>query len=215
MKILGKQAGITNFDNTIFVSVDTQINSNIKIEHSINNSIDLVLTIPLLNVKQETIKIEFKKENINIKNQFKKLKKKYLNIMKIEFPDGNYDNSDSIIHNNMNNNDNNNVTMIFNNQINSSDEILKKIKKELLGSNQMIRQKIMENNMVNNMNDQMMQQQMMAQQQMMIQAQAAKQTQINNILNNMGNNNPGAILWLDKILIQCQILVLAHNNRED
>ena len=44
--------------------------------------------------------------------------------MKIVFPDGNYNNSDSIIHNNMNNNDNNNVALSFDNQIKSSDEIL-------------------------------------------------------------------------------------------
>ena len=174
------QEGITNFDNTIFVSIDTQISSNIKIEHSMNNSINLVLTIPLLNVKQETIKIEFKKENIDIKSQYKKLKKKYLNIMKIVFPDGNNDN------NNMQNNLNNNILMgNMNNQINNSDEILKKIKKELLGDVQSIEQNIMGNNMNNKMNinqmNPMMQQQLMnqqlMQQQMMQQAKLAQQTQ--------------------------------------
>jgi hypothetical protein len=162
------QAGITNFNNTIVVSMDTQISSNIKIEHSMNNSINLVLTIPLLNVKQETIKIEFKKENIDIKSQYKKLKQKYLNIMKIVFPDGNYDNKNNIMKNSINKY--NNLNNFIDNQIISSDEILEKIKKELLGNNQMIRQNIKENNMVNNMNDQMTQR----------------------ILNNMGNNNPGA-----------------------
>ena len=108
------QAGITNFNNNIVVSIGTQISSNIKIEHSMNNSINLVLTIPLLNVKQETIKIEFKKENIDLKSQYQKLKQKYLNIMKIVFPDGNYDNN-SIMQNNNNivnmNNNNNNMNM--------------------------------------------------------------------------------------------------------
>ena len=153
------QAGITDFDNTIFVSIDTQISSNIKIEHSMNNSINLVLTIPLLNVKQETIKIEFKKENIDIKSQYKKLKQKYLNIMKIVFPDGNYDNKNSIMKNHINKYSNLNNF----NQIISSDEILEKIKKELLGNNQMVGQNIMGNNMGNDP--------MMQQQQQMMQAQ--------------------------------------------
>ena len=141
------QAGITNFNNTIVVSMDTQISSNIKIENSMNNSINLVLTIPLLNVKQETIKIEFQKEKIDLQSQYKKLKKKYLNIMKIVFPDEDYDNNSSNMENNINNNFGSNQ-FIQNNinmnqpmnvpfqqmsrvQGNSSDEILKKIKKEL------------------------------------------------------------------------------------
>ena len=120
------QAGITNFNNNIVVSIGTQISSNIKIEHSMNNSINLVLTIPLLNVKQETIKIEFKKENIDLKSQYQKLKQKYLNIMKIVFPDGNYDNN-SIMQNNNNivnmNNNNNNMNM-NNNMMNMNNNMM-------------------------------------------------------------------------------------------
>lgn len=38
---------------------------------------NLVITIPLLNEKYETIKIEFKKEIKDIKKQYEKLKKKF------------------------------------------------------------------------------------------------------------------------------------------
>ena len=191
------QAGITNFDNTIFVSIDTQISSNIKIEHSMNNSINLVLTIPLLNVKQETIKIEFKKENIDIKRQYKKLKQKYLNIMKIVFPDGNYDNKNSIMKNNIN--QNSNLNKIKNNQINSSDEILKKIKKELLGNNQIIGRQNMQQSGMNNpmgqqggMNNPMGNQGMQGQMdQMGMNNQMMGQTGMNNPMGQQGvMNNP-------------------------
>ena len=46
---------------------------------------NLVLTIPLLNEKYETIKIEFKKEIKDIKKQYEKLKKKFLKIKNIAF----------------------------------------------------------------------------------------------------------------------------------
>ena len=46
---------------------------------------NLILTIPLLNEKYETIKIEFKKEIKDIKKQYEKLKKKFLKIQNIAF----------------------------------------------------------------------------------------------------------------------------------
>ena len=60
---------------------------NVKLENSNNNSINLILKIPLLNEKYEKIKIEFKKENKDIKKQYEKLKNKFLKIKKIVFPE--------------------------------------------------------------------------------------------------------------------------------
>ena len=161
------QAGITNFNNNIVVSIGTQISSNIKIEHSMNNSINLVLTIPLLNVKQETIKIEFKKENIDLKSQYQKLKQKYLNIMKIVFPDGNYDNNSIKQNNNniVNMNNNNNMMMNMNNNMMNMNNNMMIIK----NSNSVINN--MSNNIKINMNN-------------------SKTTNINNnmMINNNSNN---------------------------
>ena len=59
--------------------------SNAQLEYSKNDSMNLFLTIPLLNEKYETIKIEFKKEIKDIKKQYEKLKKKFLKIQNIAF----------------------------------------------------------------------------------------------------------------------------------
>ena len=67
--------------------LNSKDSSNIKLENSINNSINLILKIPLLNEKYEKIKIEFKKENKDIKKQYEKLKNKFLKIKKIAFTD--------------------------------------------------------------------------------------------------------------------------------
>ena len=63
--------------------------SNAQLEYSKNDSMNLVLTIPLLNEKYETIKIEFKKEIKDIKKQYEKLKKKFLKIKNIAFQNEN------------------------------------------------------------------------------------------------------------------------------
>ena len=63
--------------------------SNAQLEYSKNDSMNLVLTIPLLNEKYETIKIEFKKEIKDIKKQYEKLKKKLLKIKNIAFQNEN------------------------------------------------------------------------------------------------------------------------------
>lgn len=60
---------------------------NVKLERSMNGSINLILKIPLLNEKYENIKIEFKKEKKDINKQFEKLKNKFLKIKKIAFSD--------------------------------------------------------------------------------------------------------------------------------
>ena len=67
--------------------LNSKDSSNVKLENSINNSINLILKIPLLNEKYEKIKIEFKKENKDIKKQYEKLKNKFLKIKKIVFPE--------------------------------------------------------------------------------------------------------------------------------
>ena len=148
------QAGITNFNNNIVVSIDTQISSNIKIEHSMNNSINLVLTIPLLNVKQETIKIEFKKENIDLKSQYQKLKQKYLNIMKIVFPDGNYDNN-SIMQNNNNMMNMNNNNMMINRNNNNMMNMNHNFNNMMINRNNNNMMNMNNNNMMNMNNNNM------------------------------------------------------------
>ena len=67
--------------------LNSKDSSNVKLENSINNSINLILKIPLLNEKYEKIKIEFKKENKDIRKQYEKLKNKFLKIKKIVYPD--------------------------------------------------------------------------------------------------------------------------------
>ena len=78
--------------------------SNVKLEYSQNDSMNLILKIPLLNEKYETIKIEFKKQMKNIKEQYEKLKKKYFKIKNIAFPkETQMNNNDFNIINNYNN----------------------------------------------------------------------------------------------------------------
>ena len=62
--------------------------SNIRLVYPNSNSdsICIVLNIPLLNEKYETVCIKLKGEIKDIKTQYEKLKKKYLNIMNIAFP---------------------------------------------------------------------------------------------------------------------------------
>ena len=66
-------------------STQNGIDKNIILKHSMNDSINLILKIPLLNQKYEKITIELKKENKDIKKQFEKLKNKFLKIKKIAF----------------------------------------------------------------------------------------------------------------------------------
>ena len=73
-----------NMSNNALNSKDS---SNVKLENSNNGSINLILKIPLLNEKYEKIKIEFKKENKDIRKQYEKLKNKFLKIKKIVYPD--------------------------------------------------------------------------------------------------------------------------------
>ena len=100
--------------------------SNAKLEYSQNDSMNLILKIPLLNEKYETIKIEFKKQMKNIKEQYEKLKKKYFKIKNIAFPkETQMNNNDYNIINNYNNYNNQN----YQNQT-STQIILDKIKQE-------------------------------------------------------------------------------------
>ena len=75
--------GNNNMSNN---SLNFKDSSNIRLENSNNGSINLILKIPLLNKKYEEIKIEFKKENKDIKKQYEKLKNKFLKIKSIVFP---------------------------------------------------------------------------------------------------------------------------------
>ena len=68
-------------------STQNGIDKNVILKHSMNDSINLILKIPLLNQKYEKITIELKKENKDIKKQFEKLKNKFLKIKKIAFSD--------------------------------------------------------------------------------------------------------------------------------
>lgn len=117
--------------NNRFDDVEEQ---NVKLERSENDSINLILKIPLLNEKYEKIKIEFKKENRDLKQQFEKMKEKFLKIKKIAFS-----NETPII--TMNNNFNNmsNMQMMnFNSnnqrQTKSAETILSQIKNEFLNN---------------------------------------------------------------------------------
>ena len=63
------------------------VESNIYIQYSTNESIILNLKIPLLIGTYEKIKIEFNKVEKNINEQFKKLKKNYLNLKTVILTD--------------------------------------------------------------------------------------------------------------------------------
>ena len=97
MKVCNVQ-GMNNFSSNNINQFQSNINmsnnalnskdsSNVKLENSNNGSINLILKIPLLNEKYEKIKIEFKKENKDIRKQYEKLKNKFLKIKKIVYPD--------------------------------------------------------------------------------------------------------------------------------
>ena len=79
-----------------------KVDKNVILQHSMNDSVNLILKIPLLNEKYEKITIELKKEKKDIKKQFEKLKNKFLKIKKIAF-------SDETESNNIQNNQNNNM----------------------------------------------------------------------------------------------------------
>ena len=119
--------GNINMSNNALKSKDS---SNVKLENSNNGSINLILKIPLLNEKYEKIKIEFKKENKDIRKQYEKLKNKFLKIKKIVYPDLEEKKT-------QNNQMNNNMNMMqalnqmqINTQIRTSDSILSQIKNE-------------------------------------------------------------------------------------
>jgi hypothetical protein len=116
-----------NMSNNALNSKDS---SNVKLENSNNGSINLILKIPLLNEKYEKIKIEFKKENKDIRKQYEKLKNKFLKIKKIVYPDLEEKKT-------QNNQMNNNMNMMqgfnamqVNTQNRTSDSILSQIKNE-------------------------------------------------------------------------------------
>ena len=119
-----------NMSNNALNSKDS---SNVKLENSNNGSINLILKIPLLNEKYEKIKIEFKKENKDIRKQYEKLKNKFLKIKKIVYPDLEEKKTQN---NQMNNSPNmtNNIAMnqagMALNQMRTSDSILSQIKNE-------------------------------------------------------------------------------------
>ena len=119
-----------NMSNNALNSKDS---SNVKLENSNNGSINLILKIPLLNEKYEKIKIEFKKENKDIRKQYEKLKNKFLKIKKIVYPDLEEKKNQN---NQMNNNPNMPSIIPMNqagmglNQIRTSDSILSQIKNE-------------------------------------------------------------------------------------
>ena len=80
----------TTFNNQQIQNIPSThngIDRNVILKHSMNDSINLILKIPLLNQKYEKITIELKKENKDIKKQFEKLKNKFLKIKKIAFSD--------------------------------------------------------------------------------------------------------------------------------
>jgi hypothetical protein len=59
--------------------------SNARLIQSENDSISLVIKIPLISGKYEEIRILFKKAKRDIEDQFKKMKKKYLKIKSIVY----------------------------------------------------------------------------------------------------------------------------------
>ncbi len=103
------------------------VERNVRIERSQSGSINLILKIPLLNEKYERVKIEFKKENKDVRQQYEKIKQKFIKIKKIAFS------------NPMNNiNQNNSMNLNPNSMVNN-------------GMNQQMQQQIMQNNQNNPM----------------------------------------------------------------
>ena len=116
----------SNLPNNKNEDESTKAISNVKLEYSQNDSMNLILKLPLLNEKYETIKIEFKKEMKDIKQQYEKLKKKYFKIKNIVSPkETQMNNNDYNIFNNYNNYNNPNCQNQSSTQI-----ILDKIKQE-------------------------------------------------------------------------------------
>ena len=62
-----------------------EMKSNARLIQSENDSISLVIKIPLISGKYEEIRILFKKAKRDIEDQFKKMKKKYLKIKSIVY----------------------------------------------------------------------------------------------------------------------------------
>ena len=116
-----------NMSNNALNSKDS---SNVKLENSNNGSINLILKIPLLNEKYEKIKIEFKKENKDIRKQYEKLKNKFLKIKKIVYPDLEEKKTQNNQMNNNMNNQMNPMMMPVSTQNRTSDSILSQIKNE-------------------------------------------------------------------------------------
>ena len=126
------------------------MSSNARLEYEYDNSIVLYLNIPLLNGKNEEIKIGFNKKEKNLKTQFKKLKDKYLKIKSIVYGRNNtnqqLNNVNNINMNNLSNNMKNNMnfgnnflsnniirnkTVNIANNFNSNDQIVREIKNEM------------------------------------------------------------------------------------
>ena len=112
-------------------ALNSKDSSNVKLENSNNGSINLILKIPLLNEKYEKIKIEFKKENKDIRKQYEKLKNKFLKIKKIVYPDlEEKKTQNNQMNNNMNMMQGLNNQMPMYTEIRTSDSILSQIKNE-------------------------------------------------------------------------------------
>jgi len=74
------------FDEISFSSNSIkEMKSNAKLIQTENDSVSLIIRIPLITGKFEEIKIGFKKAKKDIEEQFKKLKKKYLKIKSIVY----------------------------------------------------------------------------------------------------------------------------------
>ena len=74
------------FDEISFSSNSIkEMKSNAKLIQTENDTVSLIIRIPLITGKYEEIKIGFKKAKKDIEEQFKKLKKKYLKIKSIVY----------------------------------------------------------------------------------------------------------------------------------
>ena len=80
------------FDEISFSSNSIkEMKSSAKLVQGENDTIFLVIKIPLISGKFEDIKISFKKAKKDIEDQFKKMKKKYLKIKSIVYARKNAD----------------------------------------------------------------------------------------------------------------------------
>ena len=81
------------FDEISFSSNSIkEMKASAKLVQSENDTISLLIKIPLISGKFEDIKIGFKKQKRDIEEQFKKMKKKYLKIKSIVYSRKNADN---------------------------------------------------------------------------------------------------------------------------